>query len=150
MLGLVRLQKSVAGAGFAAGAADHLVQELKGALGRARVAVGEAEIGIDDADEVEHREVMALGDKLRADNDVEAAGGDVGEFFAHALDRGDEIARQHQHARLRKQVRAPPLRGVPRPARRRRRNLRPGSSGRPADAAWRSRNGGRRACLRKR
>ena len=30
--------------------------------------------------------------------------GDVGELLAHALDRGDEIARQHQHARAGKQL----------------------------------------------
>ena len=47
--------------------------------------------------------MMAFGDKLRADDDVEAAGGDVGEFLAHALDRGDEIGREHEHARGRKQ-----------------------------------------------
>ena len=40
MLGLVGLQIAVAGAGFAAGAADHLMQELEGALGGARIAVG--------------------------------------------------------------------------------------------------------------
>ncbi len=64
MLGLVRLQIAVAGAGFAAGAADHLMQELEGALGGARVAVGEAEIGVDDADQIEHREVVALGHQV--------------------------------------------------------------------------------------
>ncbi len=48
--------------------------------------------------------MMALGDELRADDDVEAAFGDAGELFAHALDRGDQIAGEHQHARLRKQL----------------------------------------------
>ena len=92
MLGLVGLQIAVADAGVAAGPADHLMQELEGALRRARVAVAQAEIGVDHADQIEHREVMALGDQLRADDDIEAAGGDVGEFLAHALDRGDQIA----------------------------------------------------------
>ena len=64
----------------------------------------EPEIGVDDADQVELREVMALGDQLRADDDVEAAGGDVVEFLAQPLDGGDEIAGEHQHARLRKQL----------------------------------------------
>jgi hypothetical protein len=50
------------------------------------------EIGVDDADQIEHREVVALRHQLRADDDVETAGGDVGEFLAHALDRGDEVA----------------------------------------------------------
>ncbi len=98
------LQIAVAGAGFAAGAADHLMQELKGALGGARVAVVEAEIGVDDADEIEHREMMALGDELGANDDVEAAGGDIVELFAQPLDRGDEIGGEHEDARLRKQL----------------------------------------------
>ena len=104
MLGLVRLQIAAPDAGIAAGAADHLMQELEGALGGARIAVAQAEIGVDDADQIEHREVMALGDELRADDDVEFARGDVGEFLAHALDRGDEVAGEHQHARLREQL----------------------------------------------
>ena len=103
MIGLMRLQIAAADAGVAAGAADDLVQQLKGALGGARIAVARAQIGIDHADQIEHREMMALGDELRADDHVEAACGDIGEFLAHALHRGDEIAGQHQHARLRKQ-----------------------------------------------
>ena len=49
---------------------------------------------------------MALGHQLRADDDVDAAFGDLGQFGAHGLDRGDEIARQHHAARLRKQAAA--------------------------------------------
>src|SRR5205085_7819681 len=41
--------------------------------------------------------------KLRADDDVDTALFDVAEFLAHALDRGDEIARQHQDALIGKQ-----------------------------------------------
>ncbi len=69
----MRLQITVAAALLAAGAADHLMQKLERALGGARIAVGEAEIGIDDSDEIELGEMMALGDKLGADDDVEAA-----------------------------------------------------------------------------
>ena len=87
MLGLVRLQEADAAAFLAAGAADHLMQQLERALGGARIAVGEPEIGIDDADEVELREMVPLGDELRADDDVEAALRDVVELLAHALDR---------------------------------------------------------------
>src|SRR5580704_17206527 len=64
MLGLVRLQIATADAGVAAGAADDLVQKLKGALGGARVAVTQAQISVDDADQIEHREVMAFRYKL--------------------------------------------------------------------------------------
>ena len=92
MIGLVGLQKAVAAAGFAAGAAGDLVQQLEGALGGARVAVVEAEIGIDDADQVELGEMMALRHQLGADDDVDVAVGDLLEFLAHALGGGDEVA----------------------------------------------------------
>ena len=70
MLGLVRLQIAAADTGIASGAADHLMQQLESALGGAWIAVGETEIGVDNADQVELREVMAFGDQLRADDDV--------------------------------------------------------------------------------
>jgi hypothetical protein len=69
------------------------MQELKRAFGGARVAVGKAEIGIDDADEIELGEMMPLGDQLRADDDVEASRGHFVELFAQPLDGFDEIAR---------------------------------------------------------
>jgi hypothetical protein len=92
MLGLMRLEIAMTRAGFAPGATDYLMQQLEGAFGGARVAVGEPDIRVDNADQIEHREMVAFGDELRANDDVEAAGGDVGEFLAHALDRGDEVA----------------------------------------------------------
>ena len=108
MLGLVRLQEADAAALLAAGAADHLMQQLERALGGARIAVGEPEIGVDDADQVELGEMMALGDELRADHDVEAAFRDVVELLAQPLHRFDQIARQHQDARLRETAPPPP------------------------------------------
>ena len=103
MLGLVGLQIADAMALLAARAADHLMQQLERALGGARIARAEPEIGIDHADQIELREMMPLGDELRADHDVDAALLDVAEFLAHALDRGDEVARQHQDAPVGKQ-----------------------------------------------
>ena len=108
MLGLVRLQKAEAAALLAAGAADHLMQQLERALGGARIAVGEPEIGIDDADQIELGEMVALGDELRADDDVEAALRHVVELLAQPLDRFHQIARQHQDARVRETARPPP------------------------------------------
>src|SRR5262249_46559341 len=105
MVGLVRLQEAVAAARLASGAARDLMQELERALGRARIAVGETEIGVDDADQVELGEMVTLGDKLRADDEVDAAFLDLLELLAHALDRRDQVAGKHQHARLRKQRR---------------------------------------------
>ena len=104
MIGLVRLQEADAAACLAAGAAGDLVQQLEGALGCARIAVGEAEIGVDDADQVELGEMMSLGDQLGADDDVDMALGDLLQFLAHLLDRRDQVARQHQHARVGKQL----------------------------------------------
>ena len=73
MLGLVRLQIADAAAFLAAGAADHLMQQLERALGGARIARAEAQIGIDHADQIELGKVVPLGDKLRADDDIDAA-----------------------------------------------------------------------------
>src|SRR5580692_12801997 len=47
---------------------------------------------------------MALRHKLRADDDIETALSNVVQFLAQPLDRGDEVAGQHQHPRLRKQL----------------------------------------------
>ena len=57
----------------AAGPAGHLGQQLEGALGRPHVAEGKAEIAVDHADQGQEREIVALGDKLRADDDVDLA-----------------------------------------------------------------------------
>ena len=150
MVGLVGLQKAAADAGVAAGAADHLMQKLEGALGGARIAVAQAEIRIDHADQIEHREMMALGDQLGADDDVEQAFGDVGEFLAHALDGGDEIARQHQHARAAETARALLLRAARRPGRRRRRNFPRWHFGHAAGCGMAKPQWWQTSCLRKR
>jgi hypothetical protein len=46
------------------------MQELKGALAGARIGSGEAEIAIDNACKGQLREIVPLGYKLRADDDV--------------------------------------------------------------------------------
>ena len=75
VLGHVRLHEAAALGERAAGTARHLVQKLERALARARVgAHGEAQVAVDDADGREQREMMPLGDDLRADDDVDAAG----------------------------------------------------------------------------
>src|SRR5262249_19120150 len=100
----MRLQEAEASALLAAGAAHDLMQKLEGALRRARIAVGEAEIGIDDPDQVEFWEVMALGDELGADDEIETPLRHVIEFGAQPLDRFHEIARQDQDAAPWKQL----------------------------------------------
>ena len=54
-------------------AARHLGQELEGPLGRAEVGHAQPDISRDDADERHAREVVALGDHLRAHENVELA-----------------------------------------------------------------------------
>ena len=141
----MRLQEALALPGLAPGAARHLMQKLEGALGRARIAVRKAEIGIDDADQIELREMMALGDELGADDDVELAFGDAVEFLAQPLDRFHQVAGQHDAARVGKQRSRPLPAGARRRDRRRRTNPRRCIAGRSAAAASRSRNDGRRA-----
>ena len=104
MLGLVRLQITVAAPLLAAGAADHLMQQLERALGRARIAVRKSEIGVDNADQIELGEMMALGDELRADDDVETALRHVVQFLPQPLHGVDQVARQHQDAGAGKQL----------------------------------------------
>jgi hypothetical protein len=72
MFGLVGLQVAKADALFAPRAADNLVQQLKSTLGGTRVAVAQPKIGINDPDQVELRKVMALGNELCADDEIEA------------------------------------------------------------------------------
>ena len=56
MVGLEGLQQPKALLAGAPGAAGHLAEQLEGALGGARIAIGKAEIGIDDADQRHVRE----------------------------------------------------------------------------------------------
>src|SRR5262245_18796525 len=92
---LMGLEIALAAARLAAGAAGDLVQELKGPLSGARVAIVQAEIGIDDADQIEPREMVSLRHQLGADDDIHAAFGDFLEFLAHVLRGGHQVARQH-------------------------------------------------------
>ena len=62
-------------------------QQLERPLGRARIAIGEAEIGVDDADQRHVREIVPLGDELRADDDIGLALGDRLEFEPQPLAR---------------------------------------------------------------
>ena len=74
------LQIADAAALLAAGAADHLVEQLERAFGGARIAIAQAQIGIDHADQIEPRKIMPLRHQLRADDDVDAAFRDLVQF----------------------------------------------------------------------
>ena len=98
MIGLEGLQQAEALLAGAAGPAGDLAQELEGTLGGARVAVGETEIGIDDADQRHVREIVALGDELRADDDVGLALGDGFELQPQAPDAAQDVGGEHDGA----------------------------------------------------
>ena len=87
------------------GAASHLLQNLKRPFRRARIAVREADIGIDDADEREQRKIMSFGDELRADDDIAGAIGDGIEFLAQPRCAAGKIRREDERLRLRPEFR---------------------------------------------
>ena len=68
------LDQDASGLLAAAGAAGDLHDLLEAALGRAQIAAGQAEIGIDHSDQGQVGEMIALGDELGADDDVDRAG----------------------------------------------------------------------------
>ena len=82
-VGVVGLDEHPSGLVAAPGAAGDLLDLLEAALGRAQVAAGQAEVGIDHADQGEIGEVIALGHQLGADDYVDRAG----------LHRADELGR---------------------------------------------------------
>ena len=100
MLGHIGLDQPAPGNGLAAGAARHLTEQLEGALGRARIGLREAEIAVDHADQSKTRKVMALGDELGADDDIDLALLDLAQGLAQIADARREIARQQHAARL--------------------------------------------------
>jgi len=59
MFHLVGLQIADAAALIAPGAPDHLVEQLERALGGARIAIAQAQIGVDDADQIKARKINA-------------------------------------------------------------------------------------------
>src|SRR5262245_1629806 len=105
MFRLMGLQVTEAPTLLSTGASDHLVQQLECALGGAWIAITKPEIGIDDPDQVEFGKMMALGDELSTDDEIEAPCSHVIEFLPQSLDGLDEVAREHQDAGLWKQLR---------------------------------------------
>ena len=62
--------------------ARHLCHQLPGSLAGARIAQFKRQIGIDDAGQCQMRKMMALGDKLRADDEIILALGDIAQRIA--------------------------------------------------------------------
>src|SRR3546814_12337714 len=73
---------------------------LKGALGRAQVAAVEPEVGIDDADEGEVGEMIALGDELGADDDIDQPALDIVDEFGGFRGRPQGVRSDDRDARL--------------------------------------------------
>ena len=103
MFGLPGLEQAASRFFAAPGAARRLLQQLERALGGARIAIGEADIGVDDADQSQKREIMALGDELRADDDVVGAARRLLQLMAQMLQPAGKIGGENQQPRLRKQ-----------------------------------------------
>ena len=82
MFGSERLDENVAPFVTTPGSPGNLCQQLKGAFGRTEVRHVETDVGIDNADQRNVREVESLGDHLRAEQDVNRSGT---ERVEHAL-----------------------------------------------------------------
>src|SRR5690606_3530571 len=70
MVRLVGLDQASALQPAAAGATSNLTQQLERAFRRPRVSVGEAKIGVDNANKRHSGKVVTLRHKLGADNDI--------------------------------------------------------------------------------
>ena len=69
----------------AARAPGHLRQQLEGPLARAEIRLMQREVGVDDAHQGDVGEMQALGDHLRADEDVDLADAEVAQDAAVIL-----------------------------------------------------------------
>ena len=69
----------------ATGAAGDLGEELEGALAGAEVGGVEREVGIEDADEGDVREVESLGDHLGPEEDLDLLGAEVAQGVAEGV-----------------------------------------------------------------
>ena len=82
MVGLIGLDDGAPRTIAAAGPADGLDEELVGPFGGALVGEVERDVGRDDPDQRHRRDVEALGDEARPDEDIEAS---LGEGIDDAL-----------------------------------------------------------------
>src|SRR5262249_1122983 len=73
------LDQDAAGQIATSGASGDLREQLEGALGGAKVGQAEHGVGADNANQRDAVEVVALGEHLRADQNVERTAGEGGE-----------------------------------------------------------------------
>ncbi len=100
MFGLAGLQQRDARPFAASRPARDLAHQLKGAFGGAQVRPLKPEVRIDHADQRQQRKVVALRHKLRADDDVGAAAGNLGDLLLQGPGRSEKIRRQDRHPRI--------------------------------------------------
>ncbi len=100
MIGLKCLQQGAPRPLSAPGPARHLIEQLKRPLGGARIAIGQPDVGVHHADQSQMWEMMALGDELGADDQIEFAILHRLQFGPHPLRSARHVRGQHQQARL--------------------------------------------------
>ena len=87
----------------APGAAGDLLDLLEAALGGAQIAARQAEVGVDHPDQRQVGEMIALGDQLGADDDVDLAGLHRRDELGGARRRPDGVGGDDRGARFGKQ-----------------------------------------------
>ena len=100
MFGLPALHEAATRHRAPAGAARHLLQELKRPLGGAQVAVVEPDIGVDDARQGQAWKVVALRDELGPDDEVDLSPGHRVELAPDPLGPTRRVGGEHEHSRL--------------------------------------------------
>ena len=100
MLGIARLDQHLARQIRASGASGDLLQLCKGPLARPIVAREQAAVGVEHACKGQALEMVALGENLRADEDIGVCGA-LEQIFEPTL-RTRAVAVNTQDARLRK------------------------------------------------
>ena len=92
MLGMIRLHQHAAGKLAAAGSAGDLGQKLEHALGGTEIGQAERGVSADNADQGHAVDVVALGDHLRAHQQVDLAGVKAGQQSFHVAAAADGVA----------------------------------------------------------
>ena len=88
----------------AAGAAGDLGEQLEGAFAGAEVRDDAGQVGVDDPDQRDVRKMQALGDHLRADEDVDLAGAEVAQDAAIILLPLQRVGVHARDARVREEL----------------------------------------------
>jgi hypothetical protein len=102
-VGLVGLDQHPPRLVTAAGPAGDLADLLKGRSGRAQISAGKAKVGVDHPDQRQIGEVVALGDQLGADHDVDLLPLHPGDELGRPRGAPDGVGSDDGGARFREQ-----------------------------------------------